>query len=82
MRLAMQEAAETFKVCLDSPQQTGLAAPCAEATIRDDDELLKSPMIELIGDVDRALPERAIARWRAEARRCLRRRLQSPVVVR
>ena len=35
-------------------------------------------MIELIGDVDRALPERAIARWRAEARRCLRRRLQSP----
>jgi len=40
MRLALQEAAETFKVCLDSPQQTGLAAPCAEATIRDDDELL------------------------------------------
>lgn len=36
----LQEADETFKVCLGSPQQSGLALPCAEATIRDDDELL------------------------------------------
>jgi len=38
----LQEPDETFEVCLDSSQQARSRPPCAEVTIRDDDELLSS----------------------------------------